>query len=292
MGGGGLSRRRFLSGAAGGALAAAVAPTLRSAPGALAAEGPLRRAHTPVKLGIASYSLRELPRAQAVEAIQSLGTPYVNIKSMHLPYEASPEALAAGRREFEDAGLEIVGGGTIYLQEEDDAHIRRHFEYARACGMPLMVIGPTVATLPRIERFVREYDIKVAIHNHGPEDPHFPGPQDALPVIEDMDPRVGVCVDAGHTARTGIDVADAVAMAGERLLDMHMKDLADLSDRESQCIVGQGAMPVARIFRELERMDYQGYVNLEFEIDAADPVPGMARSMDFMRGVLAGLHTE
>ena len=290
MGAAGLSRRQFLGAATGGLLVGAIAPPLFGEPGAHNAAAPLYGAHAPVKLGIASYSLRELPRAQAVEAIRSLGTSYVNIKSVHLPYEVSPQELAAGRREFEDAGLEIVGGGTIYLQDEDDDHIRRHFEYARLCGMPLMVIGPTAATLPRIERFVREYDIKVAIHNHGPEDPHFPGPQDALPVIRDMDPRIGVCVDAGHTARTGIDVAEAVAMAGERLLDMHMKDLADLSARESQCIVGQGAMPVARIFREVERMDYQGYVNLEYEIDAANPVPGMKQSFAYMRGVLAGLH--
>jgi sugar phosphate isomerase/epimerase len=156
--------------------------------------------------------------------------------------------------------------------------------------MPLMVIGPTRATLPRIERFVQEYDIQVAIHNHGPEDEHFPGPQDALPVIEDMDPRVGLCVDVGHTARTGIDVVEAVAMAGDRLLDMHMKDLADPAVRESQCIVGQGRMPVAGIFRQLEAMDYPGYVNLEYEIDAADPLPGMQRSFAYMRGVLEGLH--
>jgi len=288
----GLSRRRFLGVAAGGALAGAIGAAAPDEAHALSAASAPDPARTPVKLGIASYSLRELPRAAAIDAIGSLGSPYVNIKSFHLPYEASPEELEVGRGEFEDAGLQIVGGGTIYLQEEDDAHIRRHFEYARLCGMPLMVIGPTAATLPRIERFVREYDIEVAIHNHGPEDPHFPGPQDALPVIRDMDPRVGVCVDAGHTARTGIDVAEAVAMAGDRLLDMHIKDLADLSVKESQCIVGQGAMPVSRIFRELERMDYQGYVNLEYEIDAADPVPGMVRSMDYMRGVLAGLHAE
>jgi sugar phosphate isomerase/epimerase len=247
-------------------------------------------ARTPVNLGVASYSLRELPRDRAIAAIQEIGAKYVNIKSFHLPYESTPEELAAGRRAFEEAGLTIVGGGTITLQTDTDDDIRTYFEYAKAAGMPLMVIAPTALTLPRIEDFVIEYDIKVAIHNHGPEDPHFPGPQDALPVIENMDSRVGVCVDVGHTTRTGIDIVDAIAMAGDRVLDLHIKDLRDLSDKSSQCIVGQGTMPVPAIFEQLESMGYTGYVNLEYEIDAAEPVPGMKQSFAYMRGVLDGLH--
>jgi sugar phosphate isomerase/epimerase len=247
-------------------------------------------AQTPVRLGVASYSLREFPRDQAIEAIQEIGSKYVNIKSFHLPYENTPEELAAGRQAFEAAGLQIVGGGTITLQTDDDDDIRTYFEYAKGSGMPLMVIAPTARTLPRIEKFVIDYDIKVAIHNHGPEDAHFPGPQDALPIIQDMDPRVGVCVDVGHTTRTGIDIVEAIALAGDRVLDLHIKDLRDLNDKGSQCIVGQGAMPIPGIFRQLEAMGYTGYVNLEYEIDAENPVPGMKQSFAYMRGVLASLH--
>jgi sugar phosphate isomerase/epimerase len=238
---------------------------------------------------VASYSLREVSRGDAIAAIQALKTPYVSIKSFHLPYEGSPRELAAGRREFEEAGLTIVGGGVITLQQDDDDDIRRYFEYARACGMPLIVIAPTPTTLPRIERFVDEYDIKVAIHNHGPEDAYFPGPREALPLLRDMDPRVGLCVDLGHTTRTGVDIVEALAEAGDRVLDLHVKDLTDLMDRESQCIVGEGAMPITAIFQQLVTMGYTGYVNLEYEIDAADPLPGMKQSFAYMRGALAGL---
>lgn len=104
-----------------------------------------------------------------------------------------------------------------------------------------------------------------------------------------MDPRVGLCVDVGHTARTGVDVIEALAEAGDRLLDIHMKDLRDLSDKTSQCIVGEGAMPVVGIFRQLMTMNYQGSVNLEYEIDPDDPLPGMKQSFAYMRGVLAGM---
>ncbi len=278
------SRRDFLKTAAVGAAALTL-----PAPAAACVGSADSGAAAGIKLGVATYSLRELSRADAIAAVRALRAPYVSVKSFHLTYESTPAELAAGRQEFEDAGLEIVSGGVITLQQDDDEDIQTYFEYARACGMPLMVIAPTPTTLPRIERFVRQYDIAVAIHNHGPEDRYFPGPHEALPVIRDMDPRVGLCVDLGHAARTGVDVVESLAEAGDRVLDVHIKDLRDLLDRESQCIVGEGAMPVPAIFRQLGAMGYTGHVNLEYEIDASDPLPGMLRSFAYMRGVLAGL---
>lgn len=242
-----------------------------------------------IKLGVASYSLRKFDRSAAIAMIKEIGTPYVNIKSFHLPYESTPEEVATARREFEEAGLTIIGGGTITLKKDDDDDMRRYFEYAQRAGMPLMVIAPTPETLPRIEKFVKEYDIKVAIHNHGPEDKYFPAPADALKLIKDMDPRVGLCVDVGHTVRTGTDIVEALAEAGDRVLDIHIKDLADLMDKGSQVAVGEGKMPIAAIFRQLKKMKYTGYVNLEYEINAEDPLPGMKASFANMRKVLAEL---
>ena len=283
------TRRDFLGVVGVGGLGATMASTGLGRRSPVAGGGEDRLRAVGLKLGVASYSLRNFSRTYAIQAIQSLGTPYVNIKSFHQPYNASPEGLAAGRAEFESAGLQIVGGGTVTLTIDTDEDVRSYFEYARLSGMPLMVIAPTRQTLPRIERFVQEYDIEVAIHNHGPTDEHFPGPQDALPVIRDMDPRVGVCLDVGHTARTGIDVAEVAEMCGDRLLDLHMKDLADLTAAESQCVVGEGAIPIAKLLATLDRMGYDRFINLEYEIDPANPLPGMQRSLAFMRGVLEGL---
>jgi sugar phosphate isomerase/epimerase len=145
------------------------------------------------------------------------------------------------------------------------------------------------AFLPRVEKFAKRYDVKVALHNHGPEDTNFPSPYDVLKAVKGMDARMGLCMDIGHTVRTGTDPVRAAADAGPRLLDMHAKDLRDLKVKESQCIVGEGQMPIAALFRQLEKMRYPGYVNLEYEIDADDPLPGMKQSMAHMRGVLAGL---
>ncbi len=242
-----------------------------------------------IRLGVASYSLRKFSLEEAIEMTKALHADYINIKSFHLRHEDSPETIAAGRKRIESAGLQIVGGGTITMHEDTDDAVRANFEYAKRCGMPLMVIAPKPEVLPRIEKFVKEYDIMVAVHNHGPEDKYFPGPKDVLDVIDGMDARVGCCVDVGHTARTGVDVVQAIADAGPRVLDMHMKDLGDMSERDSQVAVGEGKMPVAGIFKQLMAMNYQGYVNLEYEIFADNPLPGMKQSFAYMRGVLAGL---
>lgn len=286
------TRRTFLKAAAlGGAAAAVGLPRRTSARSSAAFRADTRE---PIKLGVASYSLRKLTRDEAIDAVQVLDTPYINIKSFHLPYELvdQPEAMEEALQEFEDAGLTIIGGGNNTIREDTDEHVRMFFEYAKMAGMPLLVIAPTPEVLPRIEKFVKEYDIAVAIHNHGPEDEYFPAPSDATKLIKDMDPRVGLCVDVGHTTRTGKDVVQEIADAGDRVLDVHMKDLTNLSVKESQCIVGKGAMPVAAIFRQLQQMGYDGYVNLEYEIDAEDPLPGMQQSFAYMRGVLSGLEME
>ena len=283
-----VPRRTFVKVAALGAVSVAL-----SSRGALdAAESrPARRAakNPGLKLGVASYSLRHFPREQAIEMTKALGTPYINFKSMHLPYEATAAEIAEARRQVAAAGLQIVGGGMITFDVDTDDGVQKYFDYAKAAGMPLIVMTCKPAVLPRVEKFAKRYDIKAAIHNHGPEDPDFPSPYEALKAVRRMDPRMGLCIDIGHTVRTGTDVVKAVSDAGARLLDMHAKDLRDLRVAESQCIVGEGKIPIPALFRQLEKMNYSGYVNLEYEIDENDPMPGMKQSFAYMRGVLAGL---
>ena len=286
-----LHRRAFLAAAATSAAGAALLASGRQQR-AYAAEPDRdepRAAGAPVRLGVASYSLRKFPLEKAIEMIKALRTPYVNVKSVHMPYELPAPQLAAVRRQIEAAGLTIVGGGTITFAKDTDEDVRRYFEYARAAGMPLIVGTGAPGVMPRVERFAREFDIKVAIHNHGTEDKYFPSPYDVLAVVKNMDPRMGLCIDIGHTVRTGTDVVRAITDAGPRLLDMHAKDLRDLKAKESQCIVGEGAIPIADIFRALGAIGYTGHVNLEYEIDADDPLPGMRQSFAYMRGVVAGL---
>jgi len=290
-----VPRRSFLTTAAatmaGAALGVAARPSLgRAAESTHGDDGapPPAPVHE-IKLGIASYSLREFPLDKALEMAKTLRTPYINFKSVHIPYEKTPEELAAIRKQIEDDGFKIVGGGTITFDQDTDAGVEKYFAYAKAAGMPTIVCTMAVGTLPRVEKFAKQYDINIAIHNHGTEDKVFPSPYDVLKHVKSMDPHMGLCIDIGNTVRTGTDVVKAVMDAGPRLHDMHAKDLTDLTKRDSQVAVGEGKIPIAAIFRALQTIKYPGYVNLEYEINAKDPLPGMQISFAHMRGVLAGL---
>ena len=243
---------------------------------------------SPIRLGVASYSLRKFGPPQVIEFMKQLNTPYLNVKDVHLPM-TTPDQIKHAADEYAAAGIKLTAAGTIYFTEDKDDDMRRKFEYCKIAGIPLIIAGPTPETLPRLEKFVKEYDIKIAIHNHGPEDKYFPSPLDALKAVNGMDTRMGVCIDVGHAARTGTDVPDAIHKAGSRLYDVHMKDLANPSNKESQVAVGDGILPIEKIFEALIAIKYPGYVDLEYEINEDNPLPGMIKSFAYMRGVLAGM---
>ncbi len=241
------------------------------------------------KLGIATYSLRKFTRPQAIAMLKQLNVKYIDIKDVHLALTSTPDEIKAARKEFEDAGFIIEGGGNISFNKDDEHDIRQKFEYAKLAGLPIIVCAPTHVTLPKLEKFVKEYDIKIAVHNHGPEDKQFPTPQSVLEVVKNMDPRCGLCIDIGHTARTGVDVVASIREAGPRLHSMHAKDLSDSKAKDTQCDVGEGDLPIVGIFKQLHKMKYTGGVMLEYEIHADDPMLGMQKSLAYMRGVMAGL---
>jgi sugar phosphate isomerase/epimerase len=281
------TRRTFLGTAAGMAAVNAVGV------------GPARAVVEPepwgIKLGVATYSLRSFDRTRAIEAIKALQIPWVSIKDVHLSQTTPMAEVEAGAREFTDAGLKIMSGGNVDMKETTLEGLRKHFEYARHAGMPMMVCAPLQENVRLVEQLVKEYNIKCAIHNHGPEDKHFPTPQSVLKAVDGLDPRIGLCMDVGHSARAGADVVKSIAEAGSRLLDMHVKDLSTFHQAagqkpgDLQVDVGAGIMPFPQIFKQLKKMKYTGCVNLEYEINAKDPLPGMQRSFFYMRGVLAGL---
>ncbi len=243
-----------------------------------------------LKLGICSYSFGKGNLADVMNVIKATHVRYINIKpEFHLPYDSPPDRIAEMKRLLDDNGLILAGTGATYLQKPDISEIRQRFEFNKALGSPLMVIGPTVETLPMIEKCVKEYNIKVAVHNHGPQDKHFPTPQSALAAIEGMDPRVGLCMDIGHTMRSGVNPVEAARIAGPRLLDLHTKDLHLGKDGQwagADC--GDGDIDLPGLFRQLKKQGFSGSANLEYE-DLKGPARdlGIERSIYYLRGVAA-----
>jgi len=245
---------------------------------------------SPVRLGVASYTFRNFNRAQMIGFLKQINVLALNAKDVkdHLPME--PQQESAALADYAAAGIKLHAAGTIYFPKDEDADIRSKFEYCKRAGIGVIVAGdPAPKTLPRIEKFVKEYDIRIAIHNHGPEDKLWHSPLDVLQAVKGMDPRIGCCIDVGHTARSGTDVVRSIREAGSRLYNVHMKDLTNFQNKESQVGVGDGIMPVRRIFEALSAIKYKGFVDLEYEIHPDDPVPGVISSFAYMRGVLAGM---
>jgi sugar phosphate isomerase/epimerase len=192
--------------------------------------------------------------------------------------------------DYTAAGIKLHAAGTIYFAKDEEPDIREKFEYCKRAGISVIVAGdPTPETLPHLQKFVKEYNIRIAIHNHGPEDKLWPSPLDILKSLKGTDPRIGCCIDVGHTVRAGTDVVKAIHEVGPRLYNVHMKDLADFQSKESQVAVGEGMMPVRQIFDALIAIKYDGFVDLEYEINADNPMPGVSESFAYMRGVLAGM---
>jgi sugar phosphate isomerase/epimerase len=257
---------------------------------ALAHEHPSAGKASPIRLGLASYTFRNFNRAQLIGFMQQLNMFALNAKDVkdHLPMD--PQQEAAALSDYTDAGIKLHAAGAIYFAKDEDADIRAKFEYCKRAGIGVIVAGdPAPETLPRIEKFVKEYDIRIAIHNHGPEDKLWPSPLDVLKVVKGMDPRIGCCIDVGHTLRTGTDVVQAIHETGPRLFNVHMKDLTNSESKESQVAVGEGKMPVRRMFEALIATQYQGFVDLEYEVYPDNPMPGVSASFAYMRRVLAGL---
>ncbi len=244
----------------------------------------------PIRRGVASYTFRNFSRAQMIGFLKQLNVLALNAKDVkdHLPMDAQEEQIALA--DYAAAGIKLHAAGTIYFPKDEDADIRSKFEYCKRAGISVIVAGdPAPETLPQIEKFVKEYDIRIAIHNHGPEDKLWHSPLDVLKAVRGMDPRMGCCIDVGHTVRAGTDVVQAIREVGARLFNIHMKDLTSFQDKESQVAVGEGIMPVKKIFEALGAIKYKGSVDLEYEIHADDPMPGVIESFAYMRSVLAGM---
>jgi sugar phosphate isomerase/epimerase len=281
-----ISRRNFVRS---GALVAATLAGSRDVL-ALAQEPAFVGDASPIRLGLASYTFRNFSRSQMIGFMKQLNVFALNAKDVkdHLPTDAQEEASAMA--DYAAAGIKLHAAGAIYFAKDEDSDIRSKFEYCKRAGIGVIVAGdPSPETLPRIERFVKEYDIYIAIHNHGPEDKLWRSPLDVLQALKGMDPRIGCCIDVGHTVRAGTDVVQAIREAGPRLLDVHMKDLTNFASKESQVAVGEGIMPVRKMFAALIATDYKGFVDLEYEIHPEDPMPGVIASFAYMRGILAGM---
>ena len=241
-----------------------------------------------LKMGVATYSLRGISKVEdAITAIQRLDLKYASIKDVHLRLDSPQSWRHAVLRRFKEARVTLLSCGVINM-DNDEANLRKAFEYAKDIQVPTIVCSPYPDSFPTLDKLVKEFDIRLAIHNHGPTDKKFPAPADALKAAEKYDERIGLCIDVGHTARAGVDVAESIRQCKDRLYDVHLKDVFNPKQRGPEVELGRGHLDIRGILQALLEVKFDGHVGFEHEPNPKDPLPGLAESVGYAKGLLAG----
>ena len=274
-----FSRRNFLR-ISGTGLLASQAPALLTA--RQPSSGP--SSDIPFELGIASYTFREFSLDETIAMTVRLGIRKLCLKSMHMPLDSTAAEIKEMVSKIDAAGLDLYGGGVIYMTSVEE--VNNAFRYAKDAGMEVIIGSPDLPLLELCNQKVKETGIKLAIHNHGPGDEKYPTPESVYKLVKDMDPRMGLCVDIGHTLRIGADPVEDTRKYIDRVHDIHIKDEDKADETGNTLEIGRGIIDIPGFLKMLIEENYQNVVSFEYEKDGKDPLPGLAESVGYVKGVL------
>ena len=281
-----ISRRNFVKNAGAGLLAVSASSLLPKEELYGSPAGKSTSKEELFKVGMAGFTFRSFTIDQTLEMMQRINVHYLCIKDFHLPINCTPEDVTAFHAKLAAKDVVGYGVGPIYMKSEkaiDDA-----FDYAKRVGVKLIVGIPSYALLPYVEQKVKTYNIRYAIHNHGPEDKLFPNAKSVIDKIDNMDERMGLCLDIGHDMRDGQDPANDLKKYIHRVFDMHIKNVTIASKAGETCEMGRGVIDIPAFVKMLRKTKYNGVCGLEFEKDGKDPLPGVAESIGYLKGVMDG----
>jgi len=240
-----------------------------------------------LQMGIAGYTFHNISLEDSIGMMKQVNMHAMSIKDFHLPLNSDQAKIDEVLGKFKAADIQIYAAGVIYMKS--NAEVDQAFDYARRIGVPMIVGSPNRELLPYVEQRVKKDNIKLAIHNHGPEDKMYPGPKDVYDAIKGMDNRIGLCFDIGHGIRAGADPAKATKDFSSRLLDMHIKDLAANTSSDQAIEMGRGIIDFPSLVRALKEIKYSARCSIEYEQQVKDPLPGIAESVGYFRGVMKTL---
>jgi sugar phosphate isomerase/epimerase len=277
------SRRQFLKVAGTGILAAGVNSIYGSADPPV----PVKKLSVPdsFSVGMAGYTFIELSIDKTIEIMKRTGVVNLSLKDFHMPLNSTQEKINEVIGKFKNAGINVYTVGVIYMKTQES--VDQAFEYARMAGVKMIIGAPNYELLPYVEKKIKEYDFRMAIHNHGPDNTLFPNATDIWNHVKDLDPRIGICIDIGHTIRDGQDPAADIIKYKSRIYDLHIKDV-DKASKEGKTIeMGRGIIDIPKVVESLRKIRYSGKCSLEFEKDMEDPAAGIAESIGYFKGVMA-----
>jgi len=274
------SRRKFLKATGTGILAAGLSPIYASTGFNVKDE----KSQDAFKLGMAGYTFREFTVEKTIEMMNRIGVSFLSLKDFHLPMNSSQEQVNEVLAMFKNAGITVYTLGVIYMKNTETVDLA--FEYAKKAGVNMIVGAPDYELLPYVEKKVKLYDFKLAIHNHGPDNPLYPNAEDIWDHVKDMDPRMGICIDIGHTTRDGQDPSVDIEKYSKRIYDVHIKDVDKASKEGKTVEMGRGIINIPKVISSLRKINYSGMCSLEFEKDMSDPLAGIAESIGYFKGAL------
>jgi sugar phosphate isomerase/epimerase len=241
-------------------------------------------------IGVQTFSLRKYPLPEAIRHLQGMGVRYVEFSAgTHLPATASDEQIAEARRLAAKARLTISAHG-VNRFSKDHATNRRIFESAKKLGIRTITANPQrdAETFASLDKLVAEYDMRIAIHNHGP-DALYDKLDDVVRAIQGHDHRIGACVDCGHYLSSGEDPVKCVLTLGDRVFGVHLKDHAEIGKKSPNVVIGKGHLDVVALFRALRRIEFpaDGALSLEYEANPENPIDDMKACLDLAKQAIA-----
>ena len=252
------TRRQFIALSTSAALAASMA---RASSGA-----------KQLKLGIQMFSLRKFDVDSALKHAADAGFVQVEFYKGMLPVDSSAEQISAIKGKLKKHGLTMAAHGVNRFGKDADAN-RKIFEFANAIGVKNITADPDPAFFDQLDELVEEFDIRIAIHNHGPRH-RYNKVVDVLHAIEGHDPRIGACADLGHYIRSGENATEVIRLLKGRLYGIHLKDFAEMKDKTEGVIIGKGHLDVEGVVDALIEVDFpdDGALSLEYESNPNDPI--------------------
>ncbi|WP_114752227.1 sugar phosphate isomerase/epimerase family protein [Pleomorphovibrio marinus] len=244
---------------------------------------PNSKKEDPFDLGFAGYTFRHFDLKESLEMISKLEVTYLCIKDFHLPLESSEAEIKAFHEQLAASNVKGYAVGPIYMKTRKE--IDEGFEYAKRVGVDMIVGIPMHEDLKYLEGKVKEYDMKYAIHNHGPEDKLYPNAKVAVDLIKDLDARIGLCFDMGHNMRDGRDPVKDLETYIDRIHDIHLKNVTEAKDEGKTCELGRGVIDIPAFVDMLRKVNYDGKCSLEYEKDMKTPLQGISESVGYFRGV-------
>jgi inosose dehydratase len=277
-----LSRRRFLASSvacAGAGLVSGVGLGRARAADAKDAWGGF-------PVGVQSYSLRNFSLEEAIRHLQGMGVHYVELTGKHLPVTATDEELAAAKKLLAGADIKISAHGVNNFSKDHEAN-KKLFDFAKRAGFKTMSANPKPdkETFDSLDKLVAEYDIRIAIHNHGPG-ALYDKLEGVKKIVEGRDKRIGACVDCGHYLRSGEDPVKCLLELGDRVHGVHLKDEKETNTKASaNAILGKGHLDVVGVFKALRQIKFpaDGALSLEYEANPMNPIDEMKACLEAVK---------